>query len=83
MSARRSHRQCSTPKQKRLEAGLSQNFQVLQDQDSLTTAQNNELTALISYKTAVINLQQAMYTLLDENNINVKGVAKPPTTTFK
>jgi outer membrane protein TolC len=69
--------------QKRLEAGLSQNFQVLQDQDQLTSAQNNELTALISYKTAVINLQQAMYTLLDENNINVKGVPKPPITTFK
>ena len=68
---------------KRLEAGLSQNFQVLQDQDSLISAQNNELTALIAYKTAIINLQQAMYTLLDENNINVKGVAKPPTTTFK
>jgi outer membrane protein len=66
--------------QKRLEAGLSQNFQVLQDQDALTSAQNNELTALISYKTAIINLQQAMYTLLDENNINTKSVSKPPTT---
>ena len=66
--------------QKRLEAGLSQNFQVMQDQDALTSAQNAELNAMISYKTAVINLQQAMYTLLDENNINTKSVGKPPTT---
>jgi outer membrane protein TolC len=66
--------------QKRLEAGLSQNFQVMQDQDALTTAQNAELNALISYKTAVINLQSAMYTILDENNINTKGVTKTPAT---
>jgi outer membrane protein TolC len=56
---------------KRLEAGLSQTFQVLQAQDRLASAQGSELSAYISYRRAIVNLQQQMFTLLDESNINV------------
>ncbi len=65
---------------KRLEAGLSQNFYVLQAQDRLSQAEADELTAKISYQTAIINLQQAMFTLLEESNINLAsdiGRSKP------
>ncbi len=69
--------------QKRLEAGLSQNFQVLTAQDNLSTANNNALSARISYRKAILNLQQAMFTLLDASNIDVGSVGKTKLTTFK
>jgi outer membrane protein len=56
---------------KRLDAGLSQTFQVLQAQDRLASAQGSELSAYISYRRAIVNLQQQMFTLLDESHINV------------
>ena len=68
---------------KRLEAGLSQNYLVLQAQDSLLQARNSELNAQISYRRAILNLQRAMFTLLDANDIDtgtgVKKSAKPLT----
>jgi outer membrane protein TolC len=69
--------------QKRLEAGLSQNFQVLTAQDNLSTANNNALSARISYRKAILNLQQAMFTLLDASNIDVGSVGKTKLSTFK
>ena len=69
---------------KRLEAGLSQTFQVLQDQDSLLSARNSELSAIISYRKAIITLQQAIFTLLDESNIDVgKDISKTKPFAFK
>ena len=55
----------------RFNAGLSQNFQVLQRQTDLATAQGSELQALINYKKAVINLQQNMYNLLESNDFEI------------
>ena len=66
-----------------MEAGLSQNFQVLTAQDNLSTANNNALSARISYRKAILNLQQAMFTLLDASNIDVGSVGKTKLTTFK
>ncbi len=54
--------------EKRFQAGLSQNFQVLQRQNDLSAAQGVELQALIAYKQSVIALQQSMYTLLEAND---------------
>jgi outer membrane protein TolC len=69
---------------KRLAAGLSQQFQVLQAQDTLSSAQSSELSSKINYKTAIINLQQAMNTLLTESNINLAtDLNKSKVTTFK
>jgi outer membrane protein TolC len=56
---------------KRLDAGLSQTFQVLQAQDRLSSAQSSELSAYISYRRAIVTLQQQMFTLLEESNINI------------
>jgi outer membrane protein TolC len=57
--------------EKRFEAGLSQNYLVLQRQNELSSAQYTELQALINYKKAIINLQQSMYTLLESNEFEI------------
>ncbi len=56
---------------KRFDAGLSQNYLVLQRQNELSSAQYQELQALIRYKQAIITLQKAMYTLLEANQFEV------------
>jgi HAE1 family hydrophobic/amphiphilic exporter-1 len=66
-----------TGETERFNAGLSQNFQVLQRQADLSTAKGNELQALIAYKKAVISLQQNMYVLLEANDFEIaKGSGK-------
>ncbi len=57
--------------EKRLDAGLSQVYLVLQRQDQLATAQAAELNALINYKRAIITLQKSMYTLLESNDLDI------------
>jgi outer membrane protein TolC len=57
--------------EKRFEAGLSQNYLVLQRQNEVSSAQFTELQALIGYKKAVITLQKAMYTLLESNEFEI------------
>lgn len=62
---------------KRFEAGLSQNYLVLQRQNELSSAQLAEVNAMITYRTAIITLQQSMFTLLDASAIDVaKGSSK-------
>jgi len=56
---------------KRFEAGLSQNYLVLQRQNELSSAEYTELQALINYRKAIINLQKAMYTLLETNDFEI------------
>jgi outer membrane protein len=57
--------------QKRFDAGLSENFRVLDRQNQLAQAEATELTNLITYKKSVISLQKAMYTLLESNEFEV------------
>ena len=54
---------------KRFEAGLSTNFEVLRFQRDLSTNQVSELRAQVDYELAVTALQKAMYTIIDENDI--------------
>jgi len=62
---------------KRFQAGMSQNFYVLQRQADLATALGAELQALIAFKKAIISLQQAMYTLLESNDFTIaRGTGK-------
>jgi len=69
---------------KRLEAGLSQNFQVLQAQDALASAQSQELSAKIAYRKAIVNVQMSMFTLLEASNIDVqKDISKSKPLSFK
>lgn len=56
---------------KRFQAGMSQNFLVLQRQQQLSVAKGVELQALIAYKKSIISLQQTLYTLLESNDFEV------------
>jgi outer membrane protein TolC len=62
--------------EKRFQGGTSATFRVLQRQSEYSTAQGNEVQALITHKKAIIALQKAMNSLLqsDEYEI-VKGRA--------
>jgi outer membrane protein TolC len=64
----------------RFQAGMSQNFQVLQRQADLSAAQGAQLQALIAYKKAVITLQQNMYNLLEENDFEIARTGKTAST---
>ena len=59
-----------TAEEKRLRLGVTTSFQVLRVQEDLTTAQLQELRALISYETALVDLQIAEGSLLD--NLGIK-----------
>jgi outer membrane protein TolC len=61
--------------QKRYDAGLSENYRVLEQQDALAQAENTELTRLISYKKSIIALQEAMNTLLEASDFEISRSA--------
>jgi len=67
---------------KRFQAGMSQNFLVLQRQQQFSAARGVELQALIAYKKSIIALQQTMYTLLESNDFEVartdSGASRKP-----
>jgi outer membrane protein TolC len=64
---------------KRNEAGLSQNYLVLQRQQELSQAEYTYLQAQINYKKSIITLQKAMYTLLESNDFEIaKGSSDGP-----
>jgi len=67
--------------EKRFQAGLSENFRVLDRQRFLSSAQGQELQALINYKKAVITMQKAMYILLESNDFEMakSGSGVAPT----
>ena len=56
---------------KRYDAGLSENFRVLDRQNQLAMSENTYLVNLINYKKAIIALQKAMYTLLESNEFEI------------
>lgn len=61
---------------KRFEAGLSENFRVLDQQNNLASAENSYLVNLINYKKSIIALQKAMYTLLESSEFEIaKGTS--------
>jgi outer membrane protein TolC len=57
--------------EKRFDAGMSENFRVLDRQRGLSAAQGVELQSLIAYKKSIISLQRAMYTLLESNDFDI------------
>ena len=60
---------------KRFEAGLSEFYRVLDQQNRLAEAENGELSALIDYKKSVISLQDSMNTLLEYNDVKISTSA--------
>jgi HAE1 family hydrophobic/amphiphilic exporter-1 len=69
--ARRLAKERLEGEEKRFQAGLSQNYLVLQRQNELSSAEYQELQALIRYKQAVVTVQKAMYTLLESNDFEI------------
>lgn len=61
--------------EKKLEVGISTNFQVLDFQEDLAVAESNETRAIIDYNKSLINLERAKGTLLRTNNISLQ---RPP-----
>lgn len=69
--------------EKRFQAGLSENFRVLDRQRGLSQARGAELQALIAYRKAIITLQKAMYTLLESSDFEVAKQSSDHTSNFK
>lgn len=68
-AARRLSQEKLDGENKRFEAGLSTNFEVLSYQRDLVNAQVNELRAMVNYQQALTALQTAMFTIINENDI--------------
>jgi hypothetical protein len=58
--------------EKKLEVGISTNFQVLEFQEDLAVAESNEMKAIIDYNKSLINLDRAKGTVLATNNISLE-----------
>jgi len=57
---------------KKYEAGISTNFNVLQYQSDLATAESNEAQAIVDYNKSLVELDRILGTLLDKNNVYLK-----------
>ncbi|MGH9407792.1 MAG: TolC family protein [Terriglobia bacterium] len=64
-------RQQLVDEQKKFQVGESTVTLVLQDQSSLTTAEGNVVTAQAGYAQALVTLQEAMGTILQDNNVQL------------
>ncbi len=57
--------------QKRFDAGLSENFKVLDRQNQLASQEKTYLDNLIQYKKSVLDLQKKLYILLEANDFDL------------
>ena len=57
--------------QSKFEVGMSTNYNVIQTQRDLATAQNNELQAILNYRKALVELERLQQTTLQNLNITV------------
>ena len=57
--------------QSKFEVGMSTNYNVIQSQRDLATAQNNELQAVLNYRKALVELERLQQTTLSSLNITV------------
>ena len=56
---------------KRFEAGLSTNFEVLRFQRDLAENEVSELRAMLDYQLALTALDKAMYTIIEASDISL------------
>ena len=61
--------------QSKFEVGMSTNFNVIQAQRDLATAQNNELQAILNYRKSLVELERLQQTTLQNLNITVINAA--------
>jgi outer membrane protein len=59
--------------QSKFEVGMSTNYNVIQSQRDLATAQNNELQAILNYRKSLVELERLQQTTLQNLNITVLG----------
>jgi outer membrane protein TolC len=57
--------------QSKFEVGMSTNYNVIQSQRDLATAQNNELQAILNYRKSLVELERLQQTTLQNLNIPV------------
>jgi outer membrane protein TolC len=70
--------------QSKFEVGMSTNYNVIQSQRDLATAQSNELQAILNYRKSLVELERLQQTTLQNLNvtvINAGGGATVTTTT--
>jgi outer membrane protein TolC len=73
--------------QSKFEVGMSTNYNVIQSQRDLATAQNNELQAILNYRKSLVEFERLQQTTLQNLNITVLsptgagGAAGARTTT--
>src|SRR5206468_7884127 len=60
--------------QSKFEVGMSTNYNVIQSQRDLATAQNNELQAILNYRKSLVELERLQQTTLQNLNITVLAV---------
>ena len=58
--------------------GMSTNYFVIQAQNDLATAQNNELQAVLNYRKALVELDRLQSTTLQNLNVTVVGRRRLP-----
>jgi len=57
--------------QSKFEVGMSTNYNVIQSQRDLATAQNNELQAILNYRKSLVEMERLQQTTLQNLNITV------------
>jgi outer membrane protein TolC len=70
--------------QSKFEVGMSTNYNVIQSQRDLATAQNNELQAVLNYRKALVEFERLQQTTLQNLNVTLitaGGGAGGATTT--
>jgi outer membrane protein len=72
--------------QSKFEVGMSTNYNVIQSQRDLATAQNNELQAVLNYRKALVEFERLQQTTLQNLNVTListggGGAATTTTTT--
>jgi outer membrane protein TolC len=55
----------------KFDVGMSTNFLVIQAQQALTTAQNNELQSILNYQKSLVELERVQQTTLQQLNVTV------------
>jgi len=59
--------------QSKFEVGMSTNYNVIQSQRDLATAQNNELQAVLNYRKALVEFERLQQTTLQNLNVTLIG----------
>ncbi|MBW8863124.1 MAG: TolC family protein, partial [Acidobacteria bacterium] len=57
--------------QSKFEVGMSTNYNVIQSQRDLATAQNNELQAVLNYRKSLVEVERLQQTTLQNLNITL------------